>query len=124
VKTDGDRMKVEDWFEREMWLSVTGNLVYFSKKEQKELVHYTAEDIADATFTIIEDSDSIRPHTFQVQLRATDDIEFAPSQFAAESDDLRARWMKEMARFHSCSNGEKLIASSDQKGGYVQQSPV
>merc|ERR1719254_339203 len=50
VKAEGDRMKEEDWFEREMWIAKNGSLVYWSKKEDRELVYYTGHDISLATF--------------------------------------------------------------------------
>ena len=44
LKTDGDRLKEADWFEREMWLAKNGCLVYWSKRDEQELVYYTAQE--------------------------------------------------------------------------------
>jgi len=101
VKAEGDRMKMDDWFEREMWLSKNGCLVYWSKKEERELVYYTADDMAKASLLPIAAEDSCRPWSFQVQLPGTQDVEFAPGEFAAESEEMRTRWMDEIRKFHA-----------------------
>mmetsp|Transcript_120134 Transcript_120134/g.374084 ORF Transcript_120134/g.374084 Transcript_120134/m.374084 type:complete len:708 (+) Transcript_120134:60-2183(+) len=101
VKAEGDRMKQEDWFEREMWLSKNGSLVYWSKKEERELVYYTADDIVKASLLPISNGDSCRPWSFQVQLPGTQDVEFAPGEFAAESEEMRSLWIEEMRRFQA-----------------------
>lgn len=101
VKAEGDRMKAEDWFEREMWISKNGSLVYWSKKEERELVYYTADDLIKATLRLIANDSSCRPWSFQVQLPGTQDIEFAPGEFAAETEEMRSKWMQEIRRFQT-----------------------
>merc|ERR1712203_1048565 len=68
VKAGGERMREEDWFEREMWIAKNGSLVYWSKKEDRELVYYTGHDISRATFTRVPNADSCRQWSFQVHL--------------------------------------------------------
>jgi hypothetical protein len=99
VKADGDRMKEGDWFERDMWLSKNGSLVYWSKKEEKELVYYTHSDLAHASIVIIPDGQSFKPWTFQVHLPTSGDMTFAPGEFAAESSEMRDKWVAEFQRF-------------------------
>mmetsp|Transcript_6557 Transcript_6557/g.14185 ORF Transcript_6557/g.14185 Transcript_6557/m.14185 type:complete len:691 (-) Transcript_6557:51-2123(-) len=99
VKAEGDRKKVDDWFEREMWIAKNGSLVYWSKKEDRELVYYTANDIAKAKFVLIDNEDTSQPWAFQVQLPPSGGIEFAPGEFAAESEANRDRWISEMSQF-------------------------
>ncbi|CAE7677317.1 Pak4 [Symbiodinium sp. CCMP2456] len=99
VKAEGDRKKVDDWFEREMWIAKNGSLVYWSKKEDRELVYYTANDIAQAKFVLIDNEDTFHPWAFQVQLASSGGIEFAPGEFAAESEASRDRWISELAQF-------------------------
>lgn len=99
VKAEGDRKKAEDWFEREMWIAKNGSLVYWSKKEDRELVYYTADDIANAKFIFLEKDDATHPWAFQVQLAPNSGVEFAPGEFAAESEALRDRWISEMTKF-------------------------
>jgi len=99
VKAEGDRKKGEDWFEREMWIAKNGSLVYWSKKEDRELVYYTANDIAKAKFVLIDNEDTSQPWAFQVQLPPSGGIEFAPGEFAAESEANRDRWISEMSQF-------------------------
>lgn len=99
VKAEGDRMKEEDWFQREMWIARNGSLVYLSKKEERELVYYTADDIARAKFLEVDNSQSFRPWAFQVQLPPTEDIEFAAGEFAAETEEMRSAWIQEFKNF-------------------------
>jgi len=98
VKQDGDRMIEPDWFEREMWISKNSSLVYFSKKEDKNLVYYSAEDLTRATIQKLEASESFRPHSFLVNLAPHDGIEFAPGEFAAASEEAQTRWIQEFAK--------------------------
>jgi len=100
VKAEGDRMKEDDWFEREMWIAVNGSLVYWSKKEERDLVYYTAEDLASATYKKIPDSQSNRPWTFQVHLQAKHGVEFAPGEFAAVTQAQQEQWL---AAFRTCA---------------------
>jgi len=105
LKADGDRMKPEDWFEREMWISKNGSLVYYSKKEERDLVYYTSADLMRATYQKVPDADSYKPFTFQVILPEADGVEFAPGDFAANSDDLRAKWIQEFQKGASGAGG-------------------
>jgi hypothetical protein len=50
LKAEGDLKNGEDWFEREMWLAKNGSLVYFSVKEDRNLVYYTSADLMRASF--------------------------------------------------------------------------
>merc|ERR550537_788046 len=73
LKAEGNKMSDEDWFEREMWLSKNGSLVYYSKKEDKDLVYYTADDLARATIKPLTSDESVKPWPFQIQLASTND---------------------------------------------------
>jgi len=99
VKGEGDRMKPEDWFERDMWLAKNGSLVYYSQKEKKELVYYTASDVHSAEISFIANEKSHKPWAFQVHIAAVEGIEFVPGEFAAESEEERLTWAKELERF-------------------------
>jgi serine/threonine protein kinase len=98
VKAEGDRMKDEDWFLREMWIAQNGSLVYWSKKEERELVYYTSEDISGASFLKVPDTESSKPFTFQVQLPPADGVEFTPGEFAATSQEDQEKWLSELAK--------------------------
>jgi len=102
LKGDGDSMKEEDWFEREMWIAKNGSLVYFSPKEHSDLVYFTAADVHRANVTAVENGMASKPFAFQVQLPPVAGVEFAPGEFAAESEDMRKQWMCEL-RKHSNS---------------------
>jgi len=103
LKAEGDRMKEEDWFEREMWIAKNGSLVYWSKKEERDLVYYTSDDIRKAKFKELDNNMSIRPWPFQIQLQASQDIEFTPGEFAALSEDMRTKWIEEFKSLQSSS---------------------
>jgi len=98
LKGDGDCMKEGDWFEREMWMAKNGSLVYFSPKDDTDLVYYSANDVARAAVTAVEDGKACKPFAFQVQLPPTNGVEFAPGEFAAESEELRKQWMSELTK--------------------------
>mmetsp|Transcript_62375 Transcript_62375/g.118423 ORF Transcript_62375/g.118423 Transcript_62375/m.118423 type:complete len:667 (+) Transcript_62375:40-2040(+) len=102
LKAEGDRMKPEDWFEREMWVAKNGSLVYYSKKEERDLVYYTSEDLSRATYTKLKPEDSCKPYTFQVHLaQCDDDVEFAPGEFSTETEEMRDRWIAEFKKFQT-----------------------
>lgn len=98
VKADGDATLEDHWFEREMWIARNGSLVYFSKKEDRNLIYYTADDLANATYSEIPDEDSCRPWAFRIQLKGSKDIEFSPGEFAASNRSQRDDWMRELRK--------------------------
>ncbi|CAE8627658.1 unnamed protein product [Polarella glacialis] len=101
VKAEGDRTKEGDWFEREMWISKNGSLVYWSKKEDRDLIYYTSDDMARARFTLIPKEASFKPWAFQVQLPPNGDVEFAPGEFAAETEAMRECWLEEFNKLQT-----------------------
>merc|ERR1712139_59160 len=82
VKAGGDCMREADWFKREMWLARNGSLVYWSPKDQRELVYYTSEDIRRGNVERIPQEKSFKPWTFQIHLPPNEGMEFAPGEFA------------------------------------------
>mmetsp|Transcript_63454 Transcript_63454/g.147868 ORF Transcript_63454/g.147868 Transcript_63454/m.147868 type:complete len:647 (-) Transcript_63454:139-2079(-) len=99
LKGDGDRTKPEDWFERDMWIAKNGSLVYWSPKENSELIYYTAADVARSTIKELAEGQACRPWAFQVVMPPANGVEFAPGEFAAESEEERKQWIEE---FHKC----------------------
>lgn len=106
VKADGDRMRDPDWFKREMWIARNGSLVYYSPKDERELVYYTTADIARASFEKIPNYQSAKPWTFQVRLPPNEGIEFAPGEFAAESEMQRDHWIMELTNAKRGQQGD------------------
>merc|ERR1719231_1441464 len=88
LKQDGDMKKPEDWFEREMWVSKNGSLVYWSKREEKDLIYYTHSDLVKAEVNTVDDSllAETRRNGFEVRLSPQDGFEFIPGYFSATSD--------------------------------------
>jgi len=95
LKSEGDPMNEDHWFSRDTWLSKNGSLVYFSKREEKELIYFASNDVAKVTLKVITTAKSVKPYTFEVRLPAVKGVEFAPAYFAAESEDLRAKWLEQ-----------------------------
>jgi len=95
LKADGSRMKADDWYERDMWITNNGCLAYWSKRDEKSLLYYTDSDIKRARLRKVAPEESCRPYTFQVHLSAEGGIEFAPGEFSCESDESRTMWILE-----------------------------
>lgn len=94
LKVEGDPMQRQDWFQREMWLTRNGSLVYFSAKEGRALIYYTSSDVARASLRLLGPDAACVPWVFSVTLPPSDGIEFAPGEFAAESEEMRDRWLQ------------------------------
>jgi hypothetical protein len=105
VKAAGDRMHAKDWVEREAWFSRNGSLVYYSQREKHELLYYTRADVERATIVKIENEASFKPWAWEVRLQAADGLEFAPGEFAAESEAMRDQWIAEFAKVGALSEG-------------------
>lgn len=99
LNSRGDPSKKEDWLQREMWLSRNGSLVYWSVKDEHDLVYYTASDIANAVVEPILDGTVALPFAFQVRQASEQGVEFTPADFAAESSELRDQWLAELSNF-------------------------
>merc|ERR1712196_638748 len=99
VKSEGDRMQLEDWVGRDMCLSADGSLIYWSKKEDRQLMYYTSEDVHRAELARISHAESALPWAFSVQLPPVDGVLFVPGEFAAESEAMREKWMQQFERF-------------------------
>merc|ERR1712232_742662 len=99
LKSGGNKLDEAHWFLREMWVTKNGHLVYFSKKENKNLVYYNPDDLAGATYALVAEQKTCKPWSFTVQLCTTDDDEAPPpGEFAAETAALRKKWMKELQK--------------------------
>jgi len=101
LKAEGNRLREADWFEREMWLAKNGSLVYWSKRDERDLIYYTPDDIERADITRIPDKDSWRPFTFQVELSPLvghAQVQFAAGDFAAETEEMRDKWITELLK--------------------------
>jgi serine/threonine protein kinase len=99
LKAEGDKTQKDNWFDREMWISKNGSLVYYSKKEERDLVYYTAADLLRATYTKLEKGESCMPFAFTVALPKSGEIEFEPGVFAADTNELRDTWLKEFKKY-------------------------
>jgi len=95
LKAEGDAMEPLDWFERTMWLSNNGSLVYYSPKEKRPLVYYMAADVLRASLKKLPTQDTCKPFAFEVHVSPSGGMEFAPGVFAANTEKDRDRWINE-----------------------------
>jgi hypothetical protein len=96
LRAGGDRLKADDWWERDMWIAKNGSLVYYSEKEGRDLVYYNSEDLKSAALTTIPSHLSCKPFAFSVWIPASHDVQFAPGDFAANTGELRTTWIAHM----------------------------
>merc|ERR1712045_931099 len=68
LRAQGDRTKEEDWFLRDMWITANGSLVYYSPKEERDLVYYTAADLSRAKVEPFTEESSFQRNVFIVSL--------------------------------------------------------
>jgi serine/threonine protein kinase len=101
VRSNGDPLKEEDWFQRKTWLSRNGSLVYYSIRDSRELIYYTSADINRAQVSKTDDSKSAKPFAFEVTLPPHEGMEFQKGVFAAESEELREKWLQQFAQFRA-----------------------
>jgi hypothetical protein len=99
LKTEGDHKKPEDWFQREMWIAKNGALVYFSPKEERELVYYTNADVARCRVEKLPQGETCKRYAFQVTLPPLNNVEFSPGEFAADSEAVCNKWLEHFAKF-------------------------
>jgi len=96
LNQDGDWNNREHWLEREMWIASNGSLCYHSKKEDRELQYYTKEDMSAVETEKLPDGKTCMPFAFEIRLPPKDGLEFAPGVFAAESEESREEWIKQI----------------------------
>lgn len=106
LKANGNRMTADHWFERDMWLSKNGSLVYWSKKEERELIYYIRTDVCRSSVMRIASDVCVRPWAFLVRLSASNGIEFAPGEFAAENEEMRDQWFRAFERMGAVAVSE------------------
>jgi len=90
-----DGSKKEHWLARELWISINFNLVYFSVKEDRELVYYNAQDLERATVVRMKQGNMTMPWVFQVVVPPQGGVELTPGVFATVSKAARERWIQE-----------------------------
>jgi len=99
LKTEGDQCKEADWFFRDMWLAKNGSLVYWSTKEERELIFHTSVEIARISVIKLSRGDSFMPWAFKLMLPPNKDVEISPSVFAAKSEVDLEKWMHAFKQF-------------------------
>merc|ERR1712050_376563 len=97
AKAQGDKMKKDDWFERDMWIGKNGSLVYYSEKEARDLVYYTAEDIVKAKIHLLAEGESYFQWSFAVEIGP----DIPAGEFATNTEEEMQMWMKELRKVQS-----------------------
>lgn len=98
LKVRGDCTTEDDWFKRKFSMSNNGSLIYYSEREQKELIYYTCTDVSSAALAKLGYADIGKPFGFSVTMPSRQGVEFDPGMFAAESQDMREKWLVEFKR--------------------------
>mmetsp|Transcript_57004 Transcript_57004/g.90307 ORF Transcript_57004/g.90307 Transcript_57004/m.90307 type:complete len:417 (+) Transcript_57004:61-1311(+) len=93
LKQEGDLMKDQDWFHREHWINSDGSLVYYSKKEERNLVYLSAFELRRADITKIPESESVKPWSFRIQVPQDGGVKYAPGEFAADDEKFLNEWL-------------------------------
>ncbi|CAD7967310.1 unnamed protein product [Amoebophrya sp. A25] len=89
LNSDGDPLHEDDWTFRNMWLAKNGAFCYFSKKENKELMYYRPDDIRHVRYRKLHyPTESCRPFSFELTLRPSEGMEYAPGVFAAGDEGV------------------------------------
>lgn len=103
LKFEGDPHIESHWYERKVWLSKNGSLVYWSPREDRELVYHTSAEIARVSVFKLGHSESCKVAGFRLVLPANGDLDYAPSFFACNSLERREEWMRAFKQFTNFS---------------------
>merc|ERR1712012_254666 len=95
VKGEGDCTKPEDWFQVDVTMTRNGSFMYWSQREEQDLIYYTAAGVAGSTVTAIPSDQAAKPWAFSISLK--DAAEFAPGQMAADSEASMRQWFDQFA---------------------------
>merc|ERR1712050_634827 len=98
-------MNPGDWIEREFAIAKNGSLTYYSPKDERDLVYYTAVDMQRAKIVPLKEEETNKPFAFHICLPALDGVEFTPGEFAAESKELRQTWINELSKHTGVGGG-------------------
>merc|ERR1719265_634519 len=99
LKAEGDPHDDKHWLHRHMWLSKNGSFVYWSEKEDRDLVCRTSSEICRASVRKVSKKDTCKLWAIALISPPNGDLEFAPSLFAADSMDERDRWLEAFSKF-------------------------
>jgi len=104
VRIGGDKRIANDWILMDMWLTKNGSFMYWSTRYHGEMVWYTEDDVASATFELTPEGVTARPYAFRVSVPALDDFVVAPADdFAAPNSECMSRWLCEFQKFGNSS---------------------
>merc|ERR1712151_259878 len=107
-----DGRKKDHWFAREVWLSINFNLVYFSVRDERDLIYYSKQDLEHATVVRIPAGEGVMPGAFQLVIPPHGGVVFAPAVFAAVSEEARERWIQEFQVQQVRSSGMIQVRAS------------
>jgi len=99
LKFEGDPHNEAHWFHRKVWLSKNGSLVYWSDRENRELIYLTSAEIARVSVMKVHQADACKPWAFKLVLPPNGDFDFAPCIFSCESLDQREDWIRAFRKF-------------------------
>jgi serine/threonine protein kinase len=95
-KQGADRKQRGTWHAREMWISINLHLVYYSVKEDRDLIYYNKDDLSRARILRVKQGQAALPWAFQIIIPPDENgVSFQPGLFAAISEQARERWIQE-----------------------------
>jgi len=104
LKTEGDPSIESDWLYRDVWLSKNGSLVYWSQKEDRELIYLSSAEVVRVSVTRLKKGEhAAREWAFKLDLPPKKDLEFSPSFWATDTHEQREHWFKAFSNFTSFS---------------------
>eukprot|EP00927_Polykrikos_kofoidii_P003628 TRINITY_DN11464_c0_g2_i1.p1 TRINITY_DN11464_c0_g2~~TRINITY_DN11464_c0_g2_i1.p1 ORF type:complete len:939 (+),score=184.90 TRINITY_DN11464_c0_g2_i1:284-2818(+) len=84
------------WVAREFWISINFSLVYWSQKENREIIFLNSADMEGATVVRVPSSKSAMPWSFEIRVPPPGiGVEAKPIVFAAVSRQAREHWIQE-----------------------------
>lgn len=103
LKSEGNPLSDPDWFYRDMWLSNNGSLVYWSEREDRELVYHTSLEVARASVVSLplNHKAACKEFAFKLVLPPKNDLELSPSYFATDKREQREEWFEAFRHFTS-----------------------
>jgi hypothetical protein len=99
LKAEGNLKSDSDWFYRDMWLSKNGSLVYWSQREDRELIYHTSAEVRRSSILTLGTNETCKHWAFMLVLPPYGDLDFSPTYFATDSPEQRERWMSAFRNF-------------------------
>jgi hypothetical protein len=96
AKQGADPKQRDSWHARETWIAINLHLVYYSVKEDRDLIYYSKDDLDRARVVRLKQGQAALPWAFQIIIPPDENgVSFQPGIFAAISQQARETWIQE-----------------------------